>query len=71
MVAMFSGFPKKAKGYHWRLRKTRKDAGKAKWPAQQAFRKAVKACPYPKTGGAKARRAKFNACIKKELKSKE
>ena len=57
---------KAPKGTHWRLRKTRKDAGKkgGKTPAQQTFAKAAKSCSYPKNGTSKQRRTSYNDCIR-------
>lgn len=62
--------PKAPKGQHWRLRKTRKDAGHkgGKTPAQKIFAKAANSCPYPKTGTAKQRRSKYNDCIRNAIK---
>ena len=62
--------PKAKPGSHWRLRKTRKDAGHkgGKTPAQKIFAKAASSCPYPKNGSAKQRRSAFNDCIREAIK---
>jgi hypothetical protein len=62
--------PKPPKGYHWRMRKTRKDAGKkgGKTLAQKIFARAAHSCPYPKNGTAKQRRSSYNNCIREAIK---
>jgi hypothetical protein len=62
--------PKAKPGQHWRLRKTRKDAGHkgGKTPAQKIFAKAASSCPYPKSGSAKQRRSAYNNCIAAAIK---
>ena len=66
-------FPKLKQGYHWRSRKTRKDAGKkgGKTAAQRLFAQAAKSCPYPKSGSAKQRRSAYNDCIRKYINTRK
>jgi hypothetical protein len=63
--------PAASKGYHWRMTKVRRDAGRkgGSTAAQKLFARAADACPYPTKGTAKQRRSKYNECIGKFIKA--